>query len=87
MEVLPKKAQNMVIVYSVVALVGGLISCVLLWPYGAAIALLSIRFTGSLLVIAAAVLVHMRASDRAETSNERAVFFDQTQKLQTRESR
>ena len=77
----------MVLVYSVIALVGGLISCVLLWPYGAVIALLSIPFAGSLLVIAAAVLVYMRASDRAETSNERAVLFDQTQKLQTRESR
>jgi len=83
MEVLPKKAQNMVIVYSVVALVGGLISCVLLWPYGAAIALLSIPFAGSLLALAAAVLIYMRASDKTDTSNDRAVYIDQTQKLQT----
>ncbi len=77
----------MVLVYSAIALVGGLISCVLLWPYGAAIALLSMPFAGSLLVVAAAVLVYMRASDEAETSNDRSVFFDRTQKLQTRQSR
>jgi hypothetical protein len=76
----------MVIVYPVVALIGGFISCALLWPYGTAIALLSMPFCGSLFVLIAAILVYMRASDEACPSVDRAVYGDQPQTLQTTES-
>jgi hypothetical protein len=85
-EVIHKKVRSMVIVYALVALAGGLVSCVLLWSYGATIALLSMPFGGSLFVLIAAVLVYMRASGEADSSNERAVYKDQPQKLQTTES-
>jgi hypothetical protein len=77
----------MVIIYMVVAAIGAGLSCVLLWPYGAAIALLSMPFGGSLLAVIAAVLVYMRASDETESSDERADHIDQPQRLQTTESR
>jgi hypothetical protein len=77
----------MLIVYMVAALVGGFVSCVLLWPYGAAIALLSMPFGGSLFALLAAILVYMRTSDEAASSADRAVYMDQPQKLQTTESR
>jgi hypothetical protein len=71
----------MVIVYPVVAMIGGFISCALLWPYGAAIALLSIPFGGSLFVLVAAILVYMRTSDEAVPSVDRAVYGDRPQNL------
>jgi hypothetical protein len=77
----------MVIVYAVAAWLGGLVSCVLLWPYGATIALLSMPVGGSLFVLIAATLVYMRASGDAVSSDDRAGYMDQTQKLQTTESR
>jgi hypothetical protein len=77
----------MVLVYPLVALVGGLISCVLLWPYGAAIALLSIPFGGSLLALLTAILVYMRVSSEAESNDNHAVSTDELQKLQTIEGR
>jgi Zn-dependent protease with chaperone function len=76
----------MLIVYMVAALVGGLVSCVLLWPYGAAIALLSMPFGGSLFALLAAILVYLRTSDESALSADRAVYVDQPQKLQTTES-
>jgi hypothetical protein len=72
-----------VIVYAVVAWLGGLVSCVLLWPYGVAIALLSMPFGGSLFALIAAILVYMRASDEAAPSVDRTAYADQPQKLQT----
>jgi hypothetical protein len=66
----------------VAALIGGLISCALLWPYGAAIALLSMPFAGSLLAVAAAVLVYMRTPDEAASCSDRAVYIDRPRKLQ-----
>jgi hypothetical protein len=66
----------MLIVYPMAALIGGLISFALLWPYGAAIALISMPFGGSLLVLLAAVLVRMRASSKAESNDNRAVSLD-----------
>lgn len=77
----------MVIVYGFAALLGGIVSCVLLWPCSAAIALLSIPFGGSLFVLLAAILIYMRTSDEAASSDDRAVYMDQPQKLQTTESR
>ena len=77
---------DMVIVYGFAALLGGLVSCALLWPYGAAIAFLSMPFGGSLFVLITAILVYMRASDEARPSVDRAVYADQPQKLQTTES-
>ncbi|MBA1156724.1 hypothetical protein [Microvirga mediterraneensis] len=77
----------MAIVYPMVALVGGLVSCVLLWPYGAAIALLSMPIAGSLLALAAAVLVYRRTADEAGTSHDRAGDRDPTRTLRTTESR
>ena|SRR5215217_5506155 len=81
-EVPLKMRCGMVIVYMMTALMGGLISCVLLWPHGAAIALLSIPFGGSLFVMLAAILVYMRASGK-----DRAAYTDLPRNLQTRESR
>jgi hypothetical protein len=77
----------MVIVYIVAALVGGIVSCILLWPYGAAMALLSMPFGGSLFALLAGILVYMRASDETGTSDDRAVYLEQPQKLQTTEGR
>ncbi|MPR12254.1 hypothetical protein [Microvirga tunisiensis] len=76
----------MVIVYAFAALIGGFISCALLWPYGAAIALLSMPFGGSLFALLAAIVVHMRASTKAGSSNDRAAYMDQPQKLQITEN-
>jgi hypothetical protein len=75
----------MVIVYAFAALIGGFISCALLWPYGAAIALLSMPFGGSLLALFAAIMVYMRASDEANPTADPAVYMDQPQKLQATE--
>ena len=75
-EVIPKKVRGVVIVYIVTALVGGFVSCILLWPYGAAIALLSMPFSGSLFALLAAILVYMRASDEAVSSDDRVVYLD-----------
>jgi hypothetical protein len=72
----------MVIVYAFAALISGFISCALLWPYGAAIALLSMPFGGSLF----AIVVHVRASTKAGSSNHRAAYMDQPQKLQITEN-
>jgi hypothetical protein len=52
--VIRTKLRSIVFVYAVVALIGGLISCVLLWAYGAAVALLGIPFGGSLFALAVA---------------------------------
>jgi hypothetical protein len=85
--VLLKMRYSMVIVYPVAALIGALISCVLFWPHGAAIALLSMPFGGSLLALLAALLLYMRSADEAGSSNDCASYMDQSQKLQTTESR
>jgi heme A synthase len=77
----------MVIVYGLAALLGGLVSCVLLWPYGVAIALLSMPFGGSLFVLITAILVYLRASNEASSRDDRAVYVDQPPNLQTTESR
>jgi len=61
----------MVLVYGLVALAGGLTSCALLWSYGAAIALLSMPIAGSLLTLAAAVLISIRASTVTGSSKNR----------------
>ncbi|MBM6580150.1 hypothetical protein ILT44_08155 [Microvirga sp. BT689] len=77
----------MVILYMMAALMGGLISCVLLWPHGAAIALLSMPFGGSLLVMLAAILVYMRASRETVSGKDHAISMDLPQNLRTTESR
>ncbi|WP_404291592.1 hypothetical protein ACD578_05505 [Microvirga sp. RSM25] len=77
----------MVILYMAVAFIGAGLSCVLLWPYGAAIALVSMPFGGSLVAVMAAVLVYMRTSDETELSDDHASHIDQPQSLQTTESR
>ncbi len=86
-EVLHKMRYSMVLVYAVTALIGALISCVLLWPHGAAIALLSMPFGGSLFALFAAMLVYMRAADETGSRDDRASYMDQPQKLQTTENR
>lgn len=63
----------MVIVYSVAALIGGLIGCAQLWPFGAAIALISMAFIGSSVAFLVAVLVYVRPSDEEHASNDRLV--------------
>jgi hypothetical protein len=77
----------MVIVYGFVSLLGGLISCVLLWPYGATIALLSIPFGGSLSVLLVAIFVYLRASGETPSNGDRASNAEQPQRLRTIESR
>ena len=78
---------GMAIVYMMTALMGGLISCVLLWPHGATIALLSIPFGGSLFVMLAAILVYMRASRAPASGKDRAAYMDLSRNLRTTESR
>jgi hypothetical protein len=77
----------MVIVYGFVSLLGGLISCVLLWPYGATIALLSIPFGGSLSVLLVAFFVYWRASGETPSNGDLAGYAEQPQRLQATESR
>ena len=77
----------MAIIYVVSALLGGLVSCALLWPYGAAIALLSMPFGGSLIALLAVVLVYMRASHESRLSADHAAYPSQPQKVQTTGSR
>jgi hypothetical protein len=81
----PKKGRGMVIVYLVAAFVGGIVSCVLLWPYSVALALLSVPFGGSLLVLLTAVLVYSLALGKAGSSRDRTSQIDQFQKLQSAE--
>ena len=75
----------MIITYLVAALVGSIVSCVLLWPYGATIALVSMPICGSLFAILAAGLAYMRASGKAKTSADRSSDLDEFQKLQSAE--
>ena len=75
----------MLIVYMIAALFGGLVSCVLLWPYGAAIALVSMPFGGSLFVLLTALLVYMRATERERPSKDRSRDMDQLRELQPTE--
>ena len=75
----------MIIIYLVAALVGGSVSRVLLWPYGATIALVSMPLCGSLFAILAASLVYMRTSGRAKTSADRSGELDEFRKLQSAE--
>jgi hypothetical protein len=82
MEVLPKEARSMVIVYTVVALIGGLIGCALLWPYGAAISLLGMPLVGSLFALVVAVFVYVRSSREAHMSEDRPADVDPFQSPQ-----
>jgi hypothetical protein len=75
----------MIIIYVVAALVGGIAGCVLLWPYGATVALVSAPFCGSLFAILAASLVYLRASGKAKTGNGRSGDLDELPKLQSAE--
>ena len=81
----PKKGRGMVFVYMVAALVGGIVSCVLLWPYSVALALLSMPFGGSLFALLTAVLVYGLALGKAGSSRDRTSQVDQFQKLQSAE--
>ena len=81
-EVLPKEAQSMVIVYPVAALIGGLIGCAVLWPYGAAIALLSMPLVGSLFALVVAVFVYVRSSREGHMSEDRPADVDPFQSSQ-----
>ena len=60
----------MVIVYPVAALIGGLIGCALLWPYGVAISLISMPFIGSLFALFVAVLVYVGSSGEGYPSED-----------------
>jgi hypothetical protein len=71
----------MVLIYPVVALMVGLVSCVLLWPYGAAIALISMPFIGSMFALLVAMLVYMRGSDKTPLIKDRAMDTDQFKQL------
>ncbi len=86
-EVTLKTSCSMLILYALTALMGGLMSCVLLWPYGAGIALLSMPIGGSLLTLLAAILVYMRTSDEAGRNGDPAPYGDQAPELQITERR
>lgn len=75
----------MVILYMTTGLAGALVSCVLLWPYGATIALVSMPFGGSLLTLLAAIVIYVRAPNAAASSKNPADDMDRFRKLQTAE--
>jgi uncharacterized membrane protein (UPF0136 family) len=76
----------MALFYGMVALIGGLISSVLLWPYGANVALLSMPFCGSLLALIAAILIDWRGSDQTNSGANRANYIAHSQEPQTTEN-
>jgi uncharacterized membrane protein len=72
----------MPIVLMMAALAGGVMTCILLWPYGAVIALVGMPFGGSLSALFAAILLYMRtsAADEAHSDkDDRTVDPDQPQ--------
>jgi hypothetical protein len=71
----------------IAALTGGIVSCLLLWPYGAIVALVGVPFGGSLAALLAAGLVCMRTSDGAKTSEDRSSDLDEIGKLRSVERR
>lgn len=75
----------MVILYMTTGLAGALVSCVLLWPYGATIALVSMPFGGSLLTLLAAIVIYLRAPNVSASEETPADDRDQFRKLQTAE--
>jgi hypothetical protein len=77
----------MVIVYSVAALIGGVTGCVLLWPYGAATALIGMPFVGSLFAFLIAVLVYVRSSGERHVSADRTADVDPFRSSQAAASR
>lgn len=76
----------MVILYSMAALIGGLIGCALLWPYGVAIALISMPFIGSVFALFVAVLVYVRSSGGRHLSEDRPADVDPFQSSQAADS-
>lgn len=69
----------------VTAFAGALVSCILLWPYGAAIALLSMPFGGSLLTLLAAIWISVRAPNESASGENPTDSMDQLRKLQAAE--
>jgi uncharacterized membrane protein len=72
----------MPIVLMMAALAGGVMTCILLWPYGAIMALVGMPFGGSLVALFAAVLLYMRTSAADEphsSKDDRAADPDQPQ--------
>jgi hypothetical protein len=76
----------MVIVYPVAALIGGFIGCALLWPYGAAIAGISIPFIGSLFALFVAVLIYVRTYGERHVNKDRPADVDPFQSSQAADS-
>ncbi|MBD2747280.1 hypothetical protein IC232_11300 [Microvirga sp. BT688] len=76
----------MVIVYPVAALIGGLIGCALLWPYGAVIAVISMPFIGSLFALFVAVLIYVRSSGEGQVNKDRPTDVDPFQSSQAADS-
>jgi hypothetical protein len=76
----------MVIVYPVATLIGGLIGCALLWPYGVAIALISMPFIGSLFALFVAVLVYVGSSGEGYPSEDGPADVDPFQSSQAADS-
>lgn len=52
-------------VYLLTALVGAALSCVLLWPYGVAVALVGMPLDGTVLTFLTAILFYMRLPSEA----------------------
>ena len=77
----------MIILYLAAALVGSVVGCVWLWPYGVTVALVGMPFCGSLFAILAAGLIYMRASGKARTSTDRSSGLDDIRRLQSAEPR
>jgi len=77
----------MIVVYMIAALAGGIVSCLLLWPYGAGVALVGVPFGGSLAALLAAGLAYMRTSNNARTGEDRSSDLDEIGKLRSVERR
>lgn len=75
----------MAIFYMMTAFLGALVSCTLLWPYGAAIALLSMPLGGSLLTLLASIVIYVRAPKEAASGEAPADDGEQFRKLQIAE--
>ncbi len=63
-------------VYLLTALVGAALSCVLLWPYGVAVALVGMPLGGTSLTFLAAILFYMRSSGEARANKGCAEALD-----------
>ncbi len=80
------EGSTMVIVLALAAWIGGLITVVALWPFGWLIAFAGAPFGGSLLALAAAVLVVLRDTYPAKIRSRRSPATSEQMIVRTRSS-